>query len=341
MGIVAAGRSPVEQPGDACPEGGWIDVVAKTILVADATGLIGEPVAQQLHDDGFRVRLLVRDARRARGRLGPDFEYVQGDVEDAAVVERAVAGCTGVHVSLAATGTPEGIDRVEHRGTARMAAAAARHGVARFSYVTGSLVHETYGPKLPEHQAKLRAEQAIQASGVPYTFFRPTYFMDNLPRHIQGRVAVVLGRRQPALHMVAASDFAAMVSRAFRLPEAANWDLFIWGPEAVTIPNALRHYCSLVQPGIRVVTVPLGIMSLADRLVMGGRLQADLQLMGLLQRLGERGDPSEATRLLGAPETTVHQWCQQRAGTAQQGRPDGHELGAGSTGTHPPRPMEE
>jgi uncharacterized protein YbjT (DUF2867 family) len=249
---------------------------------------------------------------------GPDFEYVQGDVEDAAAVEQAVAGCTGVHVSLGATGTPDAIDRVEHRGTARLAAAAARHGVARFCYVTGSLVHEPYGPKLPEHQAKFLAEQAIRTSGVPYTFFRPTYFIDNLPRHLQGRVAVVLGRRQPALHMVAASDFAAMVSRSFRLPEAANRDFFIWGPEAVTIPEALRLSCSLVEPGTRVATVPLGIMALADRLVMGGRLHANLQLMRLLQRLGERGDPLEATTMLGAPTTTVSQWCQQRAAATHQ-----------------------
>ena len=293
-------------------------MVRETILVTGGTGLIGAPVARQLRSDGFQVRLLVRDTQRARARLGPDFEYVAGDVEDAGVVEQAVAGCTGVHVSLGTAGTPSAIDRVEHRGTARLAAAAARHGVTRFSYLTGSLVHEAYGPKLPEHQAKLQAERAIQDSGVPFVFFRPTYFIDNLPRHIQGRMAVVLGRHQPGLHMVAASDFAQMVSRAFRLPEAANRDFFIWGPEALTIPDALRLYCSLVRPGTRVVTVPLGIMSLADRLVMGGRLQANLQLMRLLQRLGERGDPSEAASMLGPPATTVRRWCQQQAGAAQQ-----------------------
>ena len=302
----------------AGPEVRWIDVVAETILVAGGTGLIGEPVARQLRSDGFLVRLLVRDLRRARDRLGPNFEYVQGDVEDAAVVERAVAGCTGVHVSLGAPGTPQVIDRVEHRGTARLAAAAARHGVARFCYLTGSLVHEAYGDKLPEHRAKLLAERAIQDSGVPYVFFRPTSFIDNLPRHVQGRRAVVLGRRQPPLRMVAASDFAQMVSRAFRTPEASNRDFFIHGPEALTIPSALRLYCSLVEPRTRVVTVPLGIMSLADRLLMGGRLDASLQLMGLLQRLGERGDPSEAASLLGAPATTVRQWCQQRADPTRQ-----------------------
>ena len=49
------------------------------------------------------------------------------------------------------------------------------------------------------------------------------------------------------------------------------------------------------------------------RLFMGGKLRANLELMGLLQRLGERGDPTEANRLLGAATTTVWEWCERRA----------------------------
>ena len=35
--------------------------------------------------------------------------------------------------------------------------------------------------------------------------------------------------------------------------------------------------------------------------------------MRILERLGERGDPTIAQRQLGTPTTTVQQWCQQRA----------------------------
>ena len=112
--------------------------------------------------------------------------------------------------------------------------------------------------------------------------------------------------------MVAAADFARLVSLAFQVPDAANRDLFVHGPEAVTITEALGLYCSFVEPDKRVVTVPLGLMRPLDRLFMGGALRANLELMGLLQRLGERGDPSEANRLLGALTTTVREWCERR-----------------------------
>lgn len=289
------------------------------VLIIGATGLVGQPVARQLLQDGYEVRVLVRDKESARGRLGSGFDYVLGDVGDEESLGRAVQGCEGVHLSLAASQRAD-LDQVEGEGSARVARVAGASGVRLLTCLTGSLVHEEYGYKIPEHRAKLAAEAAIRESGVPYVFFRPTYFMDNLPRHIQGTRAVALGRPRP-LHMVAARDFATMVSRAFRDPETANRDLVIHGPEAITIADALHLYCSLVDPSKRVVTVPLGVMRFADRLFMRGRLRANLELMGLLQRLGERGDPAEANRLLGGPTTTVQKWCDDRAGVrAQDGR---------------------
>lgn len=282
----------------------------ETILVVGGTGMLGRRVAWWLLQDGFIVRLLTRDPERARALLGPDFEYFAGDVGDAAAIERALSSCAGVHVSLSGGSEPEEIDRVEHRGTARVAELAARRGVLRLTYLSQMLVAED--AEIPEHRAKFRAEQAIRHSGAPYTIFKPTYFMETLPRHVRGKVAVVMGRQPHPFHMVAADDFARMVSRSFRTPEAANRSLFVHGPEAVTIPEALRLYCSLVEPGKRVVSVPLWSMSVLDALFMRRQLRGTIQLMGAMQRAGERGDPSEADEVLGAPTTTLHRWCEQQ-----------------------------
>lgn len=91
----------------------------------------------------------------------------------------------------------------------------ARPGVGKISYLTGSLVREEHAPRIPEHRAKLAAEQAIEASGFPYTFWRPTYFTNTLTRHAQGPMLVALGRQRRALHPVCAEDFALRVARAF------------------------------------------------------------------------------------------------------------------------------
>jgi hypothetical protein len=52
-------------------------------------------------------------------------------------------------------------------------------------------------------------------------------------------------------------------------------------------------------------------MTALDRTVLRGQLRGTLDLMRALQHSGERGDPSQANRLLGKPTTTLLQWCQQ------------------------------
>lgn len=159
-------------------------------------------------------------------------------------------------------------------------------------------------------RAKHRAEQAIVASGVPYTIFRPTYFMDTLPRQIRGRRALVLGRQPHPFHLIAAADLAQMVSRALTIPETADRCLDVHGPEPLTISDALGIYCSRLAPDTRVVRMPLWFMTALDRTVRHGQLRGTLALMRALQRTGERGSPGEANRILGAPTTTLATWCE-------------------------------
>lgn len=285
------------------------------ILVIGATGLIGAPVARRLLADGHQVRLLVRDTARAKTLLGDGFEYVEGSVTDSQAVDRAVAGMNGVHISLGVE-DPAQLETVEHQGTATVAAVAAPHGLERISYLTGSLVRVDYGPKIAEHRAKLAAEQAIQGSGVPWTFFRPTYFTNTLPRHVQGKVVVMLGRQRQVLHPVCAEDFAAQVARAFATPAAANRDFYIHGPQPLTLHRALGIYRQIVVPDRRLITIPLPVMSAIDRIFMGGKLAPNLAIMRLLARLGEHGDPGPANELLGAPTTTVEAWCREQLSAA-------------------------
>jgi uncharacterized protein YbjT (DUF2867 family) len=283
--------------------------MTETVLVIGGTGQLGAPVVGQLRGDGYRVRLLARTLPAARDR-DADLEYVQGNVDDSDALRSALAGCAAVHLSVRGGPTAEQYDRVEHRGPARVAELAALAGVARLTYVSHMLAAPDAAA--PALRAKFQAEQAIAASAVPFTIFRPTYFMETLPRQVRGTRAVVLGRQPHPFHMLAATDFARMVSRALATPESAGQRLDVHGPQAVTIADALRVYCERLAPGAQVVTRPLWFMTVLDRTVLGGQLRGTLELMRALQRSGERGDPSQANRLLGAPTTTLLQWCDQR-----------------------------
>ncbi|KAB8141649.1 SDR family NAD(P)-dependent oxidoreductase [Chloroflexia bacterium SDU3-3] len=289
------------------------------ILVVGATGMLGTPVAERLLREGYRVRALVRNPEAARQRLGEHVEYASGDVRDEAQVRAALRGCAGVHISLQGHTLAE-FEAVEHQGGALVARLAAEQGVGRISYVSGAMV-SAEANSAPQQYAKYQAEQAIRQSGVAYTIFKPTFFMETLPLSVQGSRAIVVGGQRRPLRYVAASDFAGLVARAFRTPEAAGKDLFVYGPQALTPYEATATYCRIAAPHAKISTTPLWMMRALNTLFLRGALSPYLTIVQLAQRLGEPGDPAATERILGAPTTTLEQWCQQRTAplTVEQG----------------------
>ena len=110
----------------------------KRVLVIGATGMLGQPVAQQLQKGGFQVRILSRNIQRSQSIFGDNFEFVEGDVERPATIAKALENCDGVHINLKAGPTPESYDQVEHKGTATVARLAKELGVERLTYLSGA-----------------------------------------------------------------------------------------------------------------------------------------------------------------------------------------------------------
>lgn len=278
------------------------------ILVVGATGMLGEPVARQLEKDGYAVRVLARNPEKAKAKLGDSFEFVRGDVEVPSSLEKAFEGCFGVHINLRGGPKAEDFDRIEHRGTVNVVDVSAKLGVQRITYLSGAAVFEE-NSWFPSAKAKLQAESAIRGSGVPYSIFCATHFMESLPLAIRGKRASVIGQQPHPLHWLAASDYAKMVSKSFQLPEAANKRFFVYGPEALTMTEALKKYCSIVHPGVKVSSIPIWLLSLIGKVSFNAELQFIAELMKFFEKVGEGGDPTEANRLLGTPTTTLEQWC--------------------------------
>ncbi len=280
------------------------------ILIVGATGMLGEPVARQLQADGHTVRLLSRNVAKAQTKFGEWFEVVYGDVAQPETIRKALAGCDGVHINLAGGPTPEDYDRIEHRGTAQVAQVAAELGLKRISYLSGFSVSETHFGEEYATDAKLMAETAVKASGIPYTIFRATWFMESFPLFIQNKRIVVVGKQTVPLHWLAAKDYARMVAKAYQTPEAANKTLYIYGPEAISMTEAIKRYQAAVRPDLAFSQMPIWMLSAMARLSRNAEMKDVAQFMRYTEKATETGAGDEANGLLGKPTTTLTEWCQ-------------------------------
>ena len=169
----------------------------KRILVIGATGLLGQPVAKKLQESGFTVRIMVRDIEIASKRFSDGFELVRGDITDNHSLENATRNCFGVHINLSG--------EIEQVGVERVAAVGAKQKLQRITYISGTSV-SAENIWVPVIRRKFFAEQAIRESGVPYTIFCPTWFMEVLPKYIRGNRAFVFGKQPNPYHLIAAED---------------------------------------------------------------------------------------------------------------------------------------
>lgn len=274
------------------------------ILVLGGTGMLGAPVVRRMAADGHEVRLLARKAAKAHSEFGDLCDIAVGDVADTGMLEKAMIGCDAVHVSVGGQ-----VDLLSAENAAKLAPKA---GLSRIGYVSGSTVREE-NRWFPMTDQKLKAEAAVQASGVPFTVFCPTWPMEQLPRFARDGSPSMIGKQPNPVHWFAADDMAAMVSKAYSTDEAADARFYIHGPEALTMREALERYCQAFYPDFgKVSSMPVWLAKLMGTVTRNDMLKFAAGLMAYFDKVSEGSDSPESARVLGAPSTTLDAWIERR-----------------------------
>ena len=152
----------------------------KTLLVG-ATGLLGPEICQRLTATGHEVRALIRrtaDPCKRAALAGLGVELVEGDLKDAASLERACAGVQAVLSTASATlsrQAGDSIETVDQLGQLALVEAARQARVEHFVFVS---FRENPDIQFPLTIAKRTVERALKSSGLAYTILQTSYFME-------------------------------------------------------------------------------------------------------------------------------------------------------------------
>lgn len=142
------------------------------VLITGGAGFIGSHLAQALCQRGAAIVVLDNlssgsPANLAWRKPGDHLELIQGDVADATVVRRAIAGCEWVFHQAALVSVPKSVEHPleSHRdnvvGTLEVLAAARDAGVKRLVLASSSAI---YG----DHPAEVKHETLPPGPLTPY-----------------------------------------------------------------------------------------------------------------------------------------------------------------------------
>jgi NAD(P)H dehydrogenase (quinone) len=217
------------------------------IAVTGATGALGGKVAARLAKSGVRQRLIIRDLNRAPEY--PDCEAAMASYEDGPAFGRAARGARTL-LLVSATESPE---RVAAHFTAVDAAVEA--GVEHIVYV--SFLNASHDATFTHARDHFHTERYIRATGVRWTFLRPSLYLDMVPHFVgedgaihgpagNGRVAWV------ARDDIADCAAAVLTESASGRHDGRSYDLT--GPEAMTLGETVSRLSTLT--GRMVAYVP-------------------------------------------------------------------------------------
>jgi len=196
------------------------------ILVTGATGNVGAEVVTALVERGRQVRAVVRYPARAAATLprSPLVEAVAGDLDHPESVAPVLDGVDAVFLLGGFAALPDLLERMQQAGVAHVALLTSRCvvGGKPDNAVTGMW---------------LASEAAVRASGLAWTFVRPSGFHSNALRwlpQLQAGDVVQAPWPDVAIASIDPADIAAVATTAMVDRGHDGEALSISGPQPLT-----------------------------------------------------------------------------------------------------------
>ena len=273
------------------------------IGVIGATGNVGRALVDQLCKAAERPRIVFRDERKANRWQGR-VESVMGDVRDASTRERACA-CAQKLFCMSFIETPSELDRA-------VTEAARDAGVRHIVKLSSIGVSSSVGIG----RRHFECEEFVRASGVAWTFLRPTFFMTNTLRWAEmiksdGRVVTPAadGKTPP----ISERDIAEVAKLSLLQPGHEGKIYELTGAELISAREQVEILSHVL--GRSIACVDADIEGTVERMRALGRPEWVLESLRAMWTGVQAGHGGQRTsifeELTGHAPQSFEVWCQE------------------------------
>ncbi|MBX2945203.1 MAG: NAD(P)H-binding protein [Cyclobacteriaceae bacterium] len=284
----------------------------KNIAVVGATGLLGKPVTFALVNAGFTVKALVRNTARAATELPTEVALVEGDLKNLHDLEQTFAGCDAIYINLSVKNIEKPTDwHAETDGVKLIIEAARKTNIKKLALIS-SLVHFYQGMNGFDWWAfkvKQQSVKLVKESGIPYTIFYPSTFMENFySNYKKGKYLVLAGKSEHKQYFIAAADYGLQVARSFQRYPNENKEYAIQGLEGFTTDEAYavfkQHY---KKEKLGIMRAPVGLIKFFGLFAQG--LNYGSKIIEALNKYPEKFQSEQTWEELGKPVITLKEFA--------------------------------
>jgi len=222
------------------------------VLVTGATGTVSTALLAELKDKGgIHLRALVHNAGKAAALVEEGYEVVIGDLEEPETLDEAFEG-----VDILWLLTPASALEPSMGSNAVNAARKAKiKHIVRNSAIKAA--HDA-----PNRNGRLHAqvEDAVKASGIPWTIVRPHYYMQNLlssASSVASDGMLYMNMGDAPVGMIDARDVGVLAARVIEDPSSHAGKIYNpTGPESITMQDAAEMLGHVLGKPVQYVALP-------------------------------------------------------------------------------------
>ena len=232
----------------------------KKLTIIGATGKLAIPIINQLHENRVEITAIVRNFDKAQEVLPTGTKILIADLADKESLANALQGTEYLYLNLSVH-EPDAEFVAEIDGIKNILEAAKCTSLKQILKISGiGALYPEFNIKNEIYDAnEVRAigHQLIKDSGIAYTIFHPTWFLNALPWFIKDDKFIVYGKDEQAFYWTNTTDFADQITEAIGNEAAYNQDFAVQGNEAFTFQEAAKRFLEVYNPEVGVVRKPI------------------------------------------------------------------------------------
>ncbi len=272
----------------------------KKVLIAGATGYLGQFAVRAFKSRGYWVRALGRSADKLRTIEEFADELFVGEVTDP---ESLTGACEGIDIVFSSVGITRQKDGLTYRdvdfqGNKNLLAQAEASGVSKFVYV------HVLGAESMQHVSLVQAKQAfvdeLEFSKVDHTIVCPTGFFSDMQEFLEmarsGGV-FLFGDGSNRMNPIHGVDLAEVCVDA---AESSEQMIEVGGPEVFTYRQIAELAFDVLDRPPKITAVPKTLVRMlagAMRWLTPVRVYGPLQFMASVMTMDAVGAPNGDRRL--------------------------------------------
>ncbi len=237
------------------------------ITVIGASGNIGAAVVKNLTYAEFFVRAIVRNTSKANLLFGSNknIEIIEADLKDISSLKQALAGTCYLYLNLSTNTTDINIPfAAEREGIQNILNAIDKNSIKQIIQISGLGTLDNHDSndrfQFIPNVIRKQGQKMIKESGIPYTIFHCSWFMDSFVFFQRNKVYSVIGNDDSPIYFTNCYDYTRYIIKSLGNEKAFFKEFPVQGKKGYKHSFAATEFLKVYSKEVKVKPLPLGLI---------------------------------------------------------------------------------